>query len=771
MKIGLWLLVIAAGLMASVGIAAEPEINLLREGTFKPVMMHGRPSAAHGWWLVDRARIEHQKRTKKYLSGEDCFALDFKDDVMTISFPDPLNPAYVKQRMEFRSSVSQPVPPAPQYLASGKVKFDKGKIVLDNGKTLLPQAGWQSFTLKTPRPFEKFTILPEPGASFSVADFKNLAVYPQIGREINLPGGGKLTRLLLPHNASYLMRWSIALWRGWLWKITGVALPIEKVSEVIPAPGAFAAVQGKTAPGGWRLKVDKNGIVLTYGEELAMAPALFDFLRGLGYAFYARDCVVELQSNPQRVLPLTDKQVTPRFRYLCAQNVAAAYMSGGLYRYNIYDNNTVDWFHLPMHDWGHIMNLAMPREMYHRSHPEYYMMDKSGKRVIHDDPHRINPCLSNPDAMRISAKNLIAFTLNQAPHPNMPFWLGDDSGHCLCPQCVKINHGTGSYSDLMMMLLNNVAAGIAKERPNTKVSYGPYASWHRPPVSVKPGRNVSCLYALTHYVIPCTVHADCELNRAGYAELAQWSRLVGGRDNVGIMTYRDLRPLHHLAQMEYMTEYAGRELFIWHWKGYSPAIPFVTARWNLGEDPNKLVAEFNAHYYGKGGKFITEIEHLVEAFAAAHQHTPEELRNAGTKHICIWGEDLNSRTVLDRAALSRIYALFDRALAAVGDTDKIARRHILLEKTFYLKEDLNKYRRDTCTNEGELAGFVKRLVGFIKIARRVPKLRVDVLRFVSGRDFVSAVAGLEVPDTGKAWPFEPVLEKIIADSNPQKYFH
>jgi hypothetical protein len=755
--------------MTSVGIAAEPEINLLREGTFKPVIMHGRPSAASGWWLIDRARIEHQKRTKKYLSGEDCFALDFKEGAMTISFPDPLNPAYVKQRMEFRSSVSQPVPPAPQYFATGKVKFNKGKIVLGNGKTLLPQKGWQSFALKTPQPFEKFMIHPEPGASFSVADFKNLAVYSQVGREINLPGGGKLTRLLLPQNASYLMRWSIALWRGWLWKITGVVLPIEKVSEVVPAPGAFAAVQGKTAPGGWRLKVDKSGIVLTYGEELAMAPALFDFLRGLGYAFYASDCVVELPSDPQRVLPLTDKQVTPRFRYFCTEYMEAAYMSGGLYRFNIFDNNTVDWFHLPMHDWGHLMNIAMPREMYQKSHPEYYMMDKSGKRVIHDDPHRINPCLSNPDAMRICTQNLIDFTLKQPPHPGKAFWLGDFSGHCLCPKCVKLNNGANSYSDLMMLLINKVAAGIANERPDMKVSYGPYASWQRPPVSVKPNKNVSCLFALTHYVIPCTVHVDCELNRAGYAELEQWSRLVSGRDNTGIMTYRDLRPLHHLAQMEHATKHAGRELYSWYWKGYSPAIPFVTARWNLGEDPSKLVAEFNTHYYGKGGKFITEIEHLVEAFAAAYRHTPEELKSAGSKHICIWGEDLNSRTVLDRQVLDKIYVLFDQALAAVGDTDKTARRHILLERAFYLREDLNKYRRLTCVNAGELAGFRKRLIAFIKIAREVPKLQSSVLKSVSGRAFIATVADIKVPDTGKTWPLEPALEKIIIEPEPKKY--
>ncbi|MDD5729439.1 MAG: hypothetical protein PHV59_12840, partial [Victivallales bacterium] len=98
----------AALIAATAGIAAEPEVNLLLEGTFKPVIMHGRPSAAYGWYLVDRARINHSKKTKKYLSGEGCFSLDFKDGVMTVSLPDPLNPAYVKQRMEFGSRVSRP---------------------------------------------------------------------------------------------------------------------------------------------------------------------------------------------------------------------------------------------------------------------------------------------------------------------------------------------------------------------------------------------------------------------------------------------------------------------------------------------------------------------------------------------------------------------------------------------------------------------------------------------------------------------------------------
>ncbi|MDD5727720.1 MAG: DUF4838 domain-containing protein [Victivallales bacterium] len=762
-------LAVVVGLPTSAS-TSEREINLLCTGDFKPVMMHGRPSAAYGWWLFDWARVNHQKRTRKYLSGEGCFELAFQDGAMIVSFPAPLNPAYVKQRMEFRSCVSQPVPPAPQYLASGRVKFDKGKFVLGNGKRLRPQAGWQSFELKTPRSFDKFTIWPEAGATFSVVDLKCLAVYPKTGGEINLPGGGKLARLLIPENASYLMRWSIALWRGWLWKITGVALPIEKVKTITPAAGAFAAIPGTTASGGWNLQVNRNGIVLTYGEELAIAPALFDFLRGLGYAYYASDCVVELKSDPQRVLPLIDKQVRPRFRYYNAECVKAAYMSGGLYRSNIYAGNAVDWFHFPLGAscWCHILNIAMPQETYYGPHPEYYMMDRNGKRVINNEANRTNPCLSNPDAMRLCADNLIAFALNQPPHPDMNFCIGDESGHCLCPDCVRANHGKDSYSDLMMTLLNKVAAGIAKKRPGMKVLYTPYASWHKPPVAVKPAKNIACLYALQHPVIPCTLHVDCEMNRNGYKELAEWSKLVGGRDNTGILTYRDMRPLHHLKQMKLVNRYAARELYIFYWKGYSPAIPFVTARWNLGEDPDKLVKEFNDHYCGKGGKYITEIDYLVEDYAAAYKHSPRELKSVG-KHLGVWTEDFNYPTLLNREIFDRIYVIFDQALAAAGNTDKIARRHILQEKGFYLREDLAKYRRSSCAGDAELKAFIKRLVDFIMIAREVPKFQRNAIRNVPGRDFLTTVAGLTIPDTGKKWPLEPALDKLIANPDPAAF--
>jgi hypothetical protein len=751
----------------SVEAAAEPEINLLFEGTFKPVIMHGRPTAAYAWKLTDHARLSHQRNTGKYMSGEGCFSLDFQNGALTIAFPTPLNPAYVNQRLDFSSMISQPFPPAPEYLASGKIRFDRGKMLLNNRQTLTPGTDWQTFNATSKNPFSGFTIYPEAGAEFSVADLKSLAVYPHIGGEILLPGGGKLTRLLLPENASYLMRWSVALWRGWLWKITGTALPIESVKEIKASPGAFAAIQGKTTPGGWQLNIDKNGIVLTYGEELAIAPALFDFLRSLGYAYYARDCIIDLKSDPQRVLPLTAKEVKPRFRYYFPEGMGVAFMNGGIDGSNIFTCNLVDWFHLPSPVRDHILNVILPQEIYYKEHPEYFMMDRYGKRKLHDKPGDVNPCLSNPEAMRICTENLVAYALNQPERPDLLFFIGDGSGHCLCPECIKINHGTAAYSDLMMMLTNNVARILAKERPDMKIIYGPYASCQAIPVSIKPEENVVALYPTQHTLVPCALHVECEVNRKAYEKIAEWTEYMGGPDRMGVMTYRDMRPLHNAAQMDYMNQFIRREMFNWYWKGYSVALQFVTARWNLGEDPEKLLHEFNSNYYGKGGEFITEIDLLVKTFSAAYQHSEEEIKNAGTRHICIWGGDPSSRTALDRETFNKIYQHFDKALAAIDDADKTIRLRILKQKFLYLREDVNKYRRDTCANEAELAAFVERLVELIKIGREIGG---GIFRNCCDHSTLSAITGMDIPNTGKPWYLEPELEKILNAPEPVKIF-
>ena len=745
---------------------ADTEINLVPHGEFKPVVMHGKPSAAFGWYLRDQPRGRYSGKTRKYLSGEGLFDLSFADGAVTFAYPDPLHPAYVKSpvTVDFCPRLAAPTPPAPEYMISARVKFNRGTLTVPALRSRVKVSPeWRTIRRASPRPFDGFSFQPEAGSSFSFADVKCIPVYPKIGGEIALPDGGKLTRFLLPENADYMTRWGVALWRGWLWRLTGVALPIETVKKVEPTSGAFAFVKGEAAPGGWRLIVNRDGIVLTGNDERVLSPALFDYLRlGLKCAFYAPDCKVVPQDGSVKMLAAIEREAKPKYATLTGDDGMIC-MLGGVYLPTHFSTNDCDYFHLAGPANDHVLNALLPMEMYFDKHPEYYMLDRFGKRVKSENPAQTNPCFSSEEAMRLMVDNFVDYARGQSLAKVLQFSPGDAHTLCLCPACIEFNGGLTSNTDAMIEYVNRLMPKLAEARPDLVYHRDIYASHHDLPTHVKPAttKNVVFGYCVGHDVLPCTLHVNCEKNRRCLEELDAWAKLAGGPQNLGYDTYRDVRPIHHLKQMEYLNRFGSNFLYVFYWKGYSPATAFTTVRWNLGEDPLKLLEEFDNAYYGKGGKFVHEINLLVENFAENYKHTPEELNFKGIRHLCIWGGDLGSRTLLDRKTSDAIYALFDKALEAAKD-DPVALRHILKEKKFYLAEDLIRYNRVSCENDAELAAFAGRLAELVRCARRCRSEYANILYDVPSRDFISAVAGWEIPATGKYWADEPEVEKFLA---------
>ena len=773
-------LLLAALLGGTLLAAADTPINLLQTGKFEPVIMHGKPSAARGWYLFDTPRENYIKKSRSYISGEDCFKLEFgPDGTFAFRFTDPLAAPYRETPafLTFGSRVGWPPPPARFYRVTGRIRCEGGKVVI-GGRTLKPAPEWQQVDFQTTYAPQQIRFMPTAGgAYFGFADLDVAAVYPKVGGEIALPDGGKLTRFLLPENASYLVRWSVALWRGWFWQLTGVALPIETVKEVKPTPGAFAAVKGKVeVPGGWQLTVGKNGISLVYGEETSIAPALFDYLRlGLGCAFYSKD-YQKLPPEPVKALAAIDRVAKPKFRYFTGDRNWNA-MSGGVTLPLIYTRNDVDYYHLfePRND--HILNVILPMELYFKSHPEYFMMDRTGKRPYRYYPYHTNPCFSNPEASRIMHDELLNYVKGQTLAKQIIFDVGDISDHCLCPQCIAFNGGKESNTDSQFDFANRFARTLAKEFPDMMLTRGAYMSRHLPPRKItKTEPNINFGYCLTNFVLPCTLHLDCEPNKKGLAEIELWNRYAGGNaSRLGFLTYRDIRPIAFLRQAEYINRFGTGSLYMFNWKGFSDAIPFVVGRWNLGEDPQKLVEEFDLNYYGAGGKYIHEINLLIDEYARNYKHKPgDENPKRYFTHYAIWGGDPETITCLDRATLDRVYALIDKALAAVGDSDPGARKRILAEKRHYIAEDLIRYNRFACKSKAELDAFAARLADLVRTARQHPEAYRNITPGVDARRFIAGVSGIAIPNTKKHWTQEEMAEKILKDpisllqANPKK---
>jgi hypothetical protein len=216
-----------------------------------------------------------------------------------------------------------------------------------------------------------------------------------------------------------------------------------------------------------------------------------------------------------------------------------------------------------------------------------------------------------------------------------------------------------------------------------------------------------------------------------------------------------------------LNEYMKGGIFSWIWMGFSPAIPFVVTRWNLGDDDvNALLEEFNDHYYGKAGKYVTDANRLIEEYAKNYKHTPEELRRYKQKlrlHVGIRCADPYSHPALDRATLDKLYAIFDRGLEAIGDSDKLARRHTLEEKAFYILEDLLRYRLGSCRTDDDLAKYAARVVELVRIAREVPALQEQLLPLRGNTDMFTLFTGITVKPSKKAWCFTPEVEDFLKD--------
>ena len=740
----------------------DAEVNLFRADKIEPAHIHGKVTAVSGYTMRDRARDRYIAKHRQNFSGEECFTFDVREGVATIAFPDPLPAPYKENPGEtiFFYIGVDPQPPAAAFHISGRVKLNGGALRFSRGPKLLPKPEWQTVDYKGGETF--IALTPAPGARISMADLKMTPVYPEIGGGIALPEGGKLTHFLLPENPSFVMRWSVAMWRGWLWKLTGVALPIVTVKEVRPTPGAFAAMLDRDLERGWRLRVDKAGINLYCSENDDIVPALFDYLRlALGYSFYAPGCE-KMPNLPVAALPSFDRHAVPRYKAIVCGNHEQLF-SGGKLDVTRYIRNDVDFYHLTHANWLHFLNIALPAERYFKEHPEYFMMDSTGNRVAASRSTFIHQCFSNPDGRRIMVEGLCDIVREQKSRglDKLCFESGDSEQFCLCPKCVAFNGTRKTNTDLLMDFTNQAAAAIKKIDPGIQIFRCAYLNRCFPPRKVKPAENVNIFYCLTQHTLPCALHTDCERNREGMKMLVEWKEALGGdASRVGFMTYDDGRPLQYMRMAEYLNRFGSGDFFIFKWHYTPVALQFVMPRWNLGEEAEKLMEEFDLNYYGKAGKIMHELTLFIDDYGRNYRHQKHYV-GEGSQTVLFSGNQGHSQTSFDRAALDKIYTFFDRALAAAGD-DREVRARIYEEKKFVLAEDFIKYGPATCATDAELEKFIARVVDFITMAREAPKRFAAITPDQDMRSFLLANTGLAIPNTGKFWANEAYVDKFLA---------
>ena len=319
----------------------------------------------------------------------------------------------------------------------------------------------------------------------------------------------------------------------------------------------------------------------------------------------------------------------------------------------------------------HTFHRLLPPSKYFEEHPEYFMLDKNGKRIAHQ------LCTTHPDVIRLVTESVREY-LRQNPLTGIVSVSKQDGGRtCQCENCHSLDEAEGSDMASLLYLVNRVAEAIEEDYPNVVISTLAYLETVRPPKTMRPRKNVAirlCNDSVGSWVHPFTPAEQCHFGEL----LKAWS---AAHDRIHIWDYV-VNFSHYLAPMPNMEVIAGNIRFftennaegIMTQGAYqSPGAEndqmraWVIAKlmWDQSRDVSQLVNDFIWGHYGNAAPAIAEYDQLLRQ--AAREHEKELSSPEGGIRYRM------DHPFLSKAFLDRADEIFDRA-------EKLAENDVILHR-------------------------------------------------------------------------------------------
>lgn len=266
--------------------------------------------------------------------------------------------------------------------------------------------------------------------------------------------------------------------------------------------------------------------------------------------------------------------------------------------------------------WCHTFERLIPPGKYFSAHPEWFS-EFDGKR----QSRRSQLCLTN-EAMRKELIKNAEIMLKEEPSHILVIAQNDWHGHCACPKCAAVNKEEGSQSGTLVRFVNSVAEEMEKTHPGLEVLTLAYQKTRKPPVISKPRANV----IIQLCSIECSMRSPLTnpRNQDFLADIDGWCKIS---PQLFIWDYT-CNFHHHLAPHPNLRAmlannklFADRKAtgvfsqgaFYGDSTEFAELRAWVTARqfWNPNLDPEKLIDEFLAGYYGPAAPAIKNYINFV----------------------------------------------------------------------------------------------------------------------------------------------------------------
>ncbi len=185
---------------------------------------------------------------------------------------------------------------------------------------------------------------------------------------------------------------------------------------------------------------------------------------------------------------------------------------------------------------NHSFCRQIPSSKYGKEHPEYYCL-RDGKRLaaVKDDSYGNQPCLTNPDVLRIVTESVLAELDANPQLGNVSVSQNDNNKYCQCPNCAAIDEREGTPMGSLLTFVNKVADAVAEKHPNVKVGTLSYWYTRKPPRTIKPRPNVQIQLCSIEC---CLIHPindpNCPKNVEFCRDFSEWGKIC---DNIYIWNY------------------------------------------------------------------------------------------------------------------------------------------------------------------------------------------------------------------------------------------
>jgi hypothetical protein len=318
----------------------------------------------------------------------------------------------------------------------------------------------------------------------------------------------------------------------------------------------------------------------------------------------------------------------------------------------------------------------IPSAKYGKEHPEYYCLI-DGKRLaeVGSDAYDNEPCLTNPDVLRIVTEAVLAECERSPQSENVSVSQNDNDKYCRCEKCAAIDGREGTPMGSLLTFVNAVADKVAEKNPRIKVGTLSYWYTRKPPKTIQPRPNVQIQLCSIEC---CLIHAindpGCPRNVEFCRDMTDWGRISS---NVSIWNYNTnftnyLLPCPNLRVIEpnvrFFVANQAKGVFM------QAAGNAVTAElsdlrnyiissliWDPTRSGEKLMDEFLSLHYGKAAPLIRRYVDLI--------HDTAEASKLHRNCFAGRGEDYGLTEETAKKSLS----LFEEALPLAGSPE-IARR-------------------------------------------------------------------------------------------------